>query len=447
MNNNKNLTINEIFNLAIKNHQEGKTDIALEFYNKVLKINPNHSQALNNLGVIFQNQMNHEKAKEYYEKALEINLNYSDAHYNLGNIFKDLGENQKAIGCYQKVIEINPDYADALNSLGNIFKELKNYQKAKECYEKVIQIDPNYADAYKNLQIIFFQLKEFKNSYNNHIKFLQLKSNGIISNAKLENVIPKFAKKLQHQDYIPTFFDNAVHNHLTQKKNPIFDFCEVFERGQLSKYNRFVSYSKRINDVSKLTHANILHNGGLPFLSSQGVHSLIKWKEKPLYKTAFDLVIYSMLIQEVKPDIIIELGSGCGGSAMWFADTASMLGLDTHVYSFDINKPLVKHDKVTFIEHDLKKINLENKPSHWEFFNKKKIIIEDAHVNLRGLLNLFDHVLKKDDYLMIEDSANKQDIISHFSIEKDPKYKLDQFFLDFFGTNMTCCINSIFKCH
>ena len=207
-----------------------------------------------------------------------------------------------------------------------------------------------------------------------------------------------------------------------------------------------MSYAKRINDVSKLTPAD-MHNDGLPFLSSQGVHSLIKWKEMPLYKTAFDLVIYSMLIQEVKPDIIIELGSGFGGSAMWFADTASMLGLDTHVYSFDINKPLVKHDKVTFIEQDLKKINLENKPSHWEFFNKKKIIIEDAHVNLEGLLNLFDNVLKKDDYLIIEDSITKQDIISHFSIEKEPKYKLDQFFLDFFGTNMTCCINSIFKCY
>jgi cephalosporin hydroxylase len=207
-----------------------------------------------------------------------------------------------------------------------------------------------------------------------------------------------------------------------------------------------VSYSRRANDALKSSPTDTVHNG-LPFLSSQGVHSLIKWKEKPLYKTAFDLVIYSMLIQEVKPDIIIELGSGSGGSAMWFADTASMLGLDTHVYSFDINKPLVEHDKVTFIEQDLKKINLEHKPSHWEFFNKKKIIIEDAHVNLEELLNLFDHVLKKDDYLMIEDSANKQDIISHFSIEKDPKYKLDQFFLDFFGTNMTCCINSIFKCH
>ena len=31
MDNNKSLTINEIFNLAVKNHQEGKTDIALKF--------------------------------------------------------------------------------------------------------------------------------------------------------------------------------------------------------------------------------------------------------------------------------------------------------------------------------------------------------------------------------------------------------------------------------
>jgi tetratricopeptide (TPR) repeat protein len=162
MNNNKDLTINEIFSLAVKNHQEGKTDIALKLYNQVLKIQPNHSQSLNNLGVIFQNQMNHEKAKDCVEKAIAIKPDYADAHNNLGIIFEKLGENQKAKECYEKAIEIKPDYANAHNNLGIIFKELKDYQKAKECYEKAIELNPNYANAYNNLSVIFIKLKDFQ---------------------------------------------------------------------------------------------------------------------------------------------------------------------------------------------------------------------------------------------------------------------------------------------
>ena len=42
----------------------------------------------------------------------------------------------------------------------------------------------------------------------------------------------------------------------------------------------------------------------------------------------------------------------------------------------------------------------------------------------------------KDDYLIIEDSDSKQDIIAEFAAEKDSKYKLDQFFLDFWGATV-----------
>lgn len=184
---------------------------------------------------------------------------------------------------------------------------------------------------------------------------------------------------------------------------------------------------------------------GLPFNSSQGIHSLIKWKEHSLYKTSFDLVLYWMIMQNVKPDIIIELGSGDGGSAIWLADMACALGLDTHVYSYDINKPKLNHERVTFIEYDLLKIGQHSKPPCWEFFLGKKILIEDAHVNVKNVLTTFDNVLSKDDYLIIEDSDSKQEIIRDFAGKREPKYKLDQFFLDFFGTNITCSKNSIFK--
>ena len=78
-------------------------------------------------------------------------------------------------------------------------------------------------------------------------------------------------------------------------------------------------------------------------------------------------------------------------------------------------------------------------------------IIEDASdltilnepVSLRSTILLVS--LSKDDYLIVEDSDSKQKIIKDFAGEKEPKYKLDQFFLDFFGTNITCSKNSIFK--
>ena len=271
-----------------------------------------------------------------------------------------------------------------------------------------------------------------------------MKSNEAVSKANLQNVIPKLVKKLQKQNRIPTFFDNAVLSQLTGKKNNEFDFCDIFEKGLLSKEKRFVSYSSRIKSQLEVKSENKLYRG-LPYLLSQGAHSTIKWKEIDLCKTNFDLVIYSMILQEVKPDTIIELGSGLGGSAIWFADTASALGLKTHIYSYDINKPSINHKNVTFIEYDLNNMNKQNLPPCSELFKGKKILIEDAHVNLKNILNLFDTILKEDDYLMIEDSDNKHDVISKFLIEKESKYRLDQFFLDFFGRNVTCCSNSIFK--
>jgi len=177
MSKNKTLIINENFSLAVKNHQEGKIDIAQELYNQVLKIDPNHSQALNNLGVIFKVLGEHQKAKDCYEKAIEINPNYSDAHNNLGMIFKELGENQKAKSYYEKAIEIDPNHSQALNNLGVIFKELGEFEKALNYVEKAIKINPNYTNSYYNLGTIFQDLGEKQKAKSYYEKAIEIDPN------------------------------------------------------------------------------------------------------------------------------------------------------------------------------------------------------------------------------------------------------------------------------
>ena len=179
MEKNKNLTIEEIFNLAVKNHQESKTDIAQELYNQVLKINPNYTNAHYNLGVTFKELGENQKAKDCFEKTIEINPNYTNAHNNLGNIFQELGEYQKAKDCFEKTIEINPNYTNAHYNLGITFKELRENQKARDCYQKVIEINSNHVDAHYNLGLIFQELGEYQKAKDCYQKVIEINSNHI----------------------------------------------------------------------------------------------------------------------------------------------------------------------------------------------------------------------------------------------------------------------------
>ena len=50
----KNLKIEQIFNSAVENYEKKNFTNAKNLYQKILKFNPNHTEANYNLGLIFQ---------------------------------------------------------------------------------------------------------------------------------------------------------------------------------------------------------------------------------------------------------------------------------------------------------------------------------------------------------------------------------------------------------
>ena len=135
MNKKKNLTTKEIFALAVQNHQKNNLQVAESFYKETLKRNPNHVDAHNNLGIIFQVFGEFQKARSCYQKAIQIQPNHVDPHNNLGIVFKELGEHQKAINCFEKAIKIQPNFAEAHTNLGLLLLLLSNLQKGLDEYE------------------------------------------------------------------------------------------------------------------------------------------------------------------------------------------------------------------------------------------------------------------------------------------------------------------------
>ncbi len=119
MNEKKNLTIEETFDLAVKNQKKNNFQIAENLYKEALKINPNHFKSIYYLGILLSQTKKFDLAKLLFHKAIQIQPNNAMAHNNLGNIFFELGQLQKAISSYEKASQIQPN--DALIWLNVLF--------------------------------------------------------------------------------------------------------------------------------------------------------------------------------------------------------------------------------------------------------------------------------------------------------------------------------------
>lgn len=72
------------------------------------------------------------------------------------------------------------------------------------------------------------------------------------------------------------------------------------------------------------------------------------WMGKPAFKNPLDAWIYQEIIYEVQPEVIIEIGSGYGGSTKYFANLLDILGKG-RLISIDIERSVYdfEHERVT----------------------------------------------------------------------------------------------------
>ncbi len=210
------------------------------------------------------------------------------------------------------------------------------------------------------------------------------------------------------------------------------------------RQGRFVDYSQR-----ERSSVHYLPRFGTEFgvdvlLTCQGAPSLMRWRGIPLMKNVFDFAMYPMLIAELRPQAIFEVGSGLGASAIWFADHLTFCGVEGRVYSVDRAKVETEHPRVEYLkgdcsdpEHLFDAELLRRAPHPW-------LVVEDAHHNVGGVLEHFHKYLSAGDYLVVEDSDVKRETLRQFVAAHPGAYLVDTRFTDNFGRNATCAADSIF---
>jgi tetratricopeptide (TPR) repeat protein len=137
--------------LAAEHQQAGRWAEAEKLYREVLRGNPNDVNALRLLaGCALYAGRSHE-AERLLTRAVTQAPDYVDARLDLGRVFKDQHQLEKAIAQFEKVIELEPDNYQGHHLLAATLGPAARSYDAIEAYRKVLQLRPQHAGAWLGL--------------------------------------------------------------------------------------------------------------------------------------------------------------------------------------------------------------------------------------------------------------------------------------------------------
>ena len=251
--NNKNISITNLFNLSNQAYYSGNYNSSINFLTEIIKIYEDD----------FKNEKYDEKS-DSYDKAIK---NCADAYNNRGNAKANLGNYKHSIKDYNKAIELNPNYSKAYYNRGlskyNLAKENKNnrdeYNKlineAIKDYDEAIKLDNNNLDAYNNRGLTRYYLA--KENKNNRDKYNKL----------INEAIKDYDKTIE----INKNYSNAYCNRGLAK----------YDLARLNKENEDKLINEAIEDYNKAIELNsqfaeAYYNRGLAKLQLRKIEEAIK---------------------------------------------------------------------------------------------------------------------------------------------------------------------------
>ncbi len=146
---------------AALNFNSNKLDTALYFLKESLKINPNHYDALQMIGVVLGLKNDEESALKYFLKALKINSKNYFLQFNVGNVYRNLSHYDLAIKHYKLAYELNSKFPELFLNMGICFAKLNDLSSAVKYFHHSLKLKSDYPEALFNLSSALFSLHQF----------------------------------------------------------------------------------------------------------------------------------------------------------------------------------------------------------------------------------------------------------------------------------------------
>ncbi len=147
---------------AVRLHNAGEYEKALEIRRELVKINPENAVYHNSLGITLHRMKRYEESAAAKRKAVELEPNTAVYHDNLSAALHCMGHYEEALSETEKAIELEPDNARYYDSLGITLHAMKHYEEAAEAKRKAVELEPNNAEYYDSLGRTLHTMKHYE---------------------------------------------------------------------------------------------------------------------------------------------------------------------------------------------------------------------------------------------------------------------------------------------
>lgn len=123
----------------------GQTQGAIDEYQRLIERRPEQAVAHFNKALLLKKLQQNTAAMDAYEEALRLGIDGQEEVYsNMGVLYSEMQDADRAREMYEKALEIAPDYVPALFNLAGHFEESGEKEPAIELYERILAIDPRH---------------------------------------------------------------------------------------------------------------------------------------------------------------------------------------------------------------------------------------------------------------------------------------------------------------
>jgi protein O-GlcNAc transferase len=143
--------VEQLYALALAQQKAGRTEAAIQTYQRCLVLRPDSPEVYNNLGTALDKAGRLSEATRCFRRALALDPSYVRPLVNLGKVLRMQRQPSEAVVNLERAVSLAPDSTPALTNLGFALADLGRRPDAIRALRRATELEPGLAEAHHGL--------------------------------------------------------------------------------------------------------------------------------------------------------------------------------------------------------------------------------------------------------------------------------------------------------